>query len=186
MHGILFVSLAARFRSPTRSTTLVDGLTKFRAAHNSDRVTLHALSTAWEESVLHRSVAFSKMEAHNFVSTAPSPTPSLFYLHNAKGSCNPTLHNGINTWLLTTHCEASDKDSWPDQQTSYRANRCRHPQWMSCHSLWIDCWYYSDYVPWCVYLETFPQWKWKMEMDSHGGLEVTIRQTESKKNYPTT
>ena len=27
-----------------------------------------------------------------------------------------------------------------------------------------------------------------MEMDSHGGLEVTIRQTESKKkkNYPTT
>ena len=30
--------------------------------------------------------------------------------------------------------------------------------------------------------------RWKMEMDSHGGLEVTIRQTESKKkkNYPTT
>ena len=26
----------------------------------------------------------------------------------------------------------------------------------------------------------------EMEMDSHGGLEVTIRQTESKKNYPTT
>ena len=26
----------------------------------------------------------------------------------------------------------------------------------------------------------------EMEMDSHGGLKVTIRQTESKKNYPTT
>ena len=28
--------------------------------------------------------------------------------------------------------------------------------------------------------------KKRVEMDSHGGLEVTIRQTESKKNYPTT
>ena len=92
VHGILFVSLAARFRSATRSTTLVDGLTKFRAAHNSDRVTLHALSTAWEESVLHRSVAFSKMEAHNFVCRLhrPSPTPSLFYLHTkCKGQRQP-------------------------------------------------------------------------------------------------
>ena len=31
-------------------------------------------------------------------------------------------------------------------------------------------------------------WTMEMEMDSHGGLEVTIRQTElkKKKNYPTT
>ena len=28
--------------------------------------------------------------------------------------------------------------------------------------------------------------KMEMEMDSHGGLEVKTRQTESKKNYPTT
>ena len=40
---------------------------KIRAARNSDRVTHHAVSTAWEESLLHRSMAFRTMEAHHFV-----------------------------------------------------------------------------------------------------------------------
>ena len=141
LHGMDIISLAARFRSATRSTTLADGVAKIRAAPNSDRVTLHALSTASEESVLYRSVVLSTMEAHNCVCRLDRPDADVVLPpDNAKGSGNLTLHNGINTWLLTTHCEASDKDSCPDQQTSYRANRSRHPQWKSCHSLRIDCW----------------------------------------------
>ena len=52
-----------RGSTATRSSTLADGLAKIRSARNCDRVTLHAVSAAWDESMLDRSTA----SAHNFV-----------------------------------------------------------------------------------------------------------------------
>ena len=40
VHGIHIVSLAARFRVPTRSNTLADGLAEMQVARNSELVTL--------------------------------------------------------------------------------------------------------------------------------------------------
>ena len=42
IHEIHSISLAARCRAATWSSTLVDGLAKNRVARNSDHVTLHA------------------------------------------------------------------------------------------------------------------------------------------------
>ena len=42
-----------------RSSTLVDDLTKIRSPRSCDHVSLHAVSTAWDEFMLHRSTAFS-------------------------------------------------------------------------------------------------------------------------------
>ena len=53
VHGIHIISLTARFRTATRSSSLFDSLTKIRAVRNSDRVTLHAFFKTWEESMLH-------------------------------------------------------------------------------------------------------------------------------------
>ena len=54
VHGIQMISLAARFRTASRSNTLADGLAKIQATRNSDHVTLHAFSTACEKDMLHR------------------------------------------------------------------------------------------------------------------------------------
>ena len=73
VHGIQMISLAARFRTASRSNTLADALAKIQAARNSDHVTLHAFSTACEYDMLHRSLAYSTMEAHNFVRQLDRP-----------------------------------------------------------------------------------------------------------------
>ena len=46
VYGVHIIRLAARFRIAAQSNTLIDRLAKIQAARSSDRVTLHALSTA--------------------------------------------------------------------------------------------------------------------------------------------
>ena len=66
---IHIISLAARFRTAARSTTLADGLAKIRAARSCDQAKLEALSSAWEDTFLEASMAFETTEAYRHVHT---------------------------------------------------------------------------------------------------------------------
>ena len=67
VHGIHIISLATRFRTATRSSTLADGFAKIRSPRSCDHVTLHAVAGAWSAFMLHRSTSFSTKKAHIFV-----------------------------------------------------------------------------------------------------------------------
>ena len=60
-------------------------------ARNSNHVTLHAFSAAWEESAPHRSMACSKMEAHNFVFRLNCSGASAWFLQHKMQSAARTL-----------------------------------------------------------------------------------------------
>ena len=57
--GIQIISPAARFRTTARPSTLVSFLAKTRAAREYNRVSLQALTPAWEERFLKTSMAFT-------------------------------------------------------------------------------------------------------------------------------
>ena len=61
-----FISLAARFRTATRSNTLTDGLAKFQAAPVTVSPSM-PFPTAGEKTMHHVSMAYSTVEAHNHV-----------------------------------------------------------------------------------------------------------------------
>ena len=72
VHGIRIISLALLFRVATWSSTSADGIAKIQAARDTKHVTLQELSTVWDETVLHRCIAYATMVAHQFVSPLDS------------------------------------------------------------------------------------------------------------------
>ena len=66
VRGIHVISLAARLRVETRSGTPADGPANIQGARSSTLATLHALSTEWDDTMLHRSMAYAAMSAHDF------------------------------------------------------------------------------------------------------------------------
>ena len=67
VHGIHITSLAARLRTATWSNAVADGFAKIQAARSSDQVAFHAVSTPWRKAMLHRSMTYSIVDAHNLV-----------------------------------------------------------------------------------------------------------------------
>ena len=67
IHGVHIISLAARSRTAACSGTLADGLAKIRAARESDHVALQKLTSAREARFLKTSMAFSTIEAREYV-----------------------------------------------------------------------------------------------------------------------
>ena len=65
--GIHIISPAARFRTAASSGTLVNGLAEIRAAREYDGASICALTPEWEERFLKTSMAFSTMEASEYV-----------------------------------------------------------------------------------------------------------------------
>ena len=65
--GIHIISLAARPRTAATSGTLVNGLAKIRAARECDGASNCAHTSGWEERFLKTSMAFSIMEACEYV-----------------------------------------------------------------------------------------------------------------------
>ena len=64
IHGF---SLAARFQFAAHSDTLSEGLEKLQAARSSLLTTLHAASTDWDRTFLHRSMEFATTSENNLV-----------------------------------------------------------------------------------------------------------------------
>ena len=61
------ISLAARFRTAACSGTLANGLAKIRVAREYDDASMYAHTPEWEERFLKTSMAFSTMEAYEYV-----------------------------------------------------------------------------------------------------------------------
>ena len=61
------ISLAARFRTAASSGTLVNGLSKIRAAREYETASIYAHTPEWEERFLKMSMPFSTMEAYEYV-----------------------------------------------------------------------------------------------------------------------
>ena len=66
VRGIHVISFAARLTVETLSGTLADGPANIQGARGSTLATLHALSTEWDDTMLHRSMAYAAMSAHDF------------------------------------------------------------------------------------------------------------------------
>ena len=65
--GIHFISLAARYRVATCSSTRTQGLEKVSAARGHKCTPLFALSPAWEQEFLVSSMAFNTANAYDIV-----------------------------------------------------------------------------------------------------------------------
>ena len=65
--GMHVVSIAARFRFASRSATLAEELDKLHEARSSMLATLFAVSSEWDRTLLHHSMAYSTLTAYNYV-----------------------------------------------------------------------------------------------------------------------
>ena len=73
IRGIHIISPAARFRTAASSGTLVNDLAKIRAVREYDGASIYAHTPEWEERFLKTSMAFSTMEAHEYVRQIDRP-----------------------------------------------------------------------------------------------------------------
>ena len=67
LRWIHIISPAARFRTAASSGTLVNGLAKIRKGRKYDGASIRAVTPEWEERFLKTSMAFSTMEAYEYV-----------------------------------------------------------------------------------------------------------------------
>ena len=96
-HWIHIISLAAHFRTASRSSTLGEGLSTLCEARKSDHVTCHAFSAAWEESLLYHPMSFSTVEAQFRVDWTIRAFVLFSSSQNVEGSDNIAFRRVRNT-----------------------------------------------------------------------------------------
>ena len=145
VHGIHFISLAARFRTATRSSTLADGLQKFEQHAAVIGSPSMPFSGAWKKAMLHRLTALSTMESHNFVCR----------LDRSSAIIGSSFHNMQKAATIQV-CEVEQKRYF-SRPTANQAAKVFGP--ISRHRIapQIGCWDLSVDVQWSVYLEKVPR-----------------------------